>query len=211
MYRNFLKRILDFFAALVGLIVLSPIFLVITVVLLILNEGKPFFNQKRPGKHERIFKVIKFKTMTDKKDNTGKLLPDNQRLTSFGKFLRKTSLDEIPQLINVLKGDMSVVGPRPLLVEFLEYYTLEELKRHDVRPGITGLAQVSGRNLLSDDDKFRIDVDYVNRQSFWLDLSILFKTVQKVFATEDILLAPDVDPGINRVRKKRTEIQSESS
>ena len=175
----------------------------VILVLMIINNGKPFFTQNRPGKNEVIFKVIKFKTMTDRKDSSGNLLPDNVRLTQFGRFLRKTSLDEIPQLINVLKGDMSVVGPRPLLVEFLEYYREEELARHDVRPGITGLAQVSGRNYLSDDEKFKIDVDYVNRLSFWLDIQIILKTIQKVFKTEDIVLAPDVDPGINEVREKR--------
>lgn len=203
MYRIFLKRAIDFLGSLFGLILLSPIFVVIALVLIFLNDGKPFFTQLRPGKNEKLFRVIKFKTMTDKKDSSGNLLPDNVRLTQFGRFLRKTSLDEIPQLINVLKGDMSIVGPRPLLVEFLEYYTEEELARHDVRPGITGLAQISGRNFLSDDEKFRIDVDYVNRLSFWLDVRILLKTIQKVFKSEDIVLAPDVDPGINEVREKR--------
>ncbi|MBT8310539.1 MAG: sugar transferase [Flavobacteriaceae bacterium] len=203
MYRIFLKRAIDFLGSLFGLILLSPIFVVIVLVLIFLNDGKPFFTQLRPGKNEKLFCVIKFKTMTDKKDSSGNLLPDNVRLTQFGRFLRKTSLDEIPQLINVLKGDMSIVGPRPLLVEFLEYYTEEELARHDVRPGITGLAQISGRNFLSDDEKFRIDVDYVNRLSFWLDVRILLKTIQKVFKSEDIVLAPDVDPGINEVREKR--------
>ncbi|RZV61016.1 MAG: sugar transferase [Flavobacteriaceae bacterium] len=203
MYRIFLKRAIDFLGSLFGLILLSPIFIVIALVLTFLNDGKPFFTQLRPGKNEKLFRVIKFKTMTDKKDSSGNLLPDNVRLTQFGRFLRKTSLDEIPQLINVLKGDMSIVGPRPLLVEFLEYYTEEELARHDVRPGITGLAQISGRNFLSDDEKFRIDVDYVNRLSFWLDVRILLKTIQKVFKSEDIVLAPDVDPGINEVREKR--------
>jgi len=203
MYNNFFKRILDFLAAMIGLILLLPIMVVVTVALFIINKGKPFFTQNRPGKNEVIFKVIKFKTMTDRKDRSGNLLPDNIRLTEFGKFLRKTSLDEIPQLINVLKGDMSVVGPRPLLVEFLEYYTEAELARHDVRPGITGLAQISGRNYLSDDEKFRIDVDYVNRLSLWLDIQIIIKTIQKVFKSEDIVLAPDVDPGINEVRQKR--------
>ncbi|NND11256.1 MAG: sugar transferase [Flavobacteriaceae bacterium] len=203
MYRIFLKRAIDFLGSLFGLILLSPIFVVIALVLIFLNDGKPFFTQLRPGKNEKLFCVIKFKTMTDKKDSSGNLLPDNVRLTQFGRFLRKTSLDEIPQLINVLKGDMSIVGPRPLLVEFLEYYTEEELARHDVRPGITGLAQISGRNFLSDDEKFRIDVDYVNRLSLWLDVQILLKTIQKVFKSEDIVLAPDVDPGINEVREKR--------
>jgi len=197
---------MDFIGSLIGLIILSPIFLIITLVLFILNNGSPFFTQKRPGKNENIFRMIKFKTMTDKRNSHGELLEDNLRLTSFGKFLRKTSLDELPQLINVLIGDMSVVGPRPLLVRFLEYYTEEELQRHNVKPGITGLAQVSGRNLLSDDEKFEMDVDYVNRLSFWLDVKIILKTVQKVFKSEDIVLAPDVDPGIDEVRKKRVDL-----
>lgn len=203
MYTKVFKRIIDFLGSLLGLILLSPVFLVIVLTLLFINNGKPFFTQLRPGKNEKLFKVIKFKTMTDKRNSLGELLEDNLRLTQFGKFLRKTSLDEIPQLINVLKGDMSIVGPRPLLVEFLDYYTEEELQRHNVKPGITGLAQISGRNLLSDDEKFQLDIDYVNRLSFWLDVSIVLKTIQKVFKSEDIVLAPDVDPGIDEVREKR--------
>ncbi len=203
MYYKILKRIIDFTGSLLGLILLSPVLLVITLILLFLNNGSPFFTQMRPGKNERIFKMIKYKTMTDKRNSFGELLEDKLRLTSFGKFLRKTSLDELPQLINVLIGDMSIVGPRPLLVRFLDYYTEEELQRHDVKPGITGLAQVSGRNLLSDTDKFQMDVDYVNRLSFSLDVEIVLKTIQKVFKSEDIVLAPDVDPGIDEVRKKR--------
>lgn len=203
MYTKVFKRIIDFLGSLLGLILLSPVFLVIVLTLLFINNGKPFFTQLRPGKNEKLFKVIKFKTMTDKRNSLGELLEDNLRLTQFGKFLRKTSLDEIPQLINVLKGDMSIVGPRPLLVEFLDYYTEEELQRHNVKPGITGLAQISGRNLLSDDEKFQLDIDYVNRLSFWLDVAIVLKTIQKVFKSEDIVLAPDVDPGIDEVREKR--------
>jgi lipopolysaccharide/colanic/teichoic acid biosynthesis glycosyltransferase len=203
MYTKVFKRIIDFLGSLLGLILLSPVFLVIVLTLLFINNGKPFFTQLRPGKNEKLFKVIKFKTMTDKRNSLGELLEDNLRLTQFGKFLRKTSLDEIPQLINVLKGDMSIVGPRPLLVEFLDYYTEEELQRHNVKPGITGLAQISGRNLLSDDEKFQMDIDYVNRLSFWLDVAIVLKTIQKVFKSEDIVLAPDVDPGIDEVREKR--------
>jgi len=206
MYNKVFKRSIDFLGSLIGLILLSPVILVITLVFLFLNNSSPFFTQMRPGKNEKIFRMIKFKTMTDKRNSFGELLEDNLRLTSFGKFLRKTSLDELPQLFNVLIGDMSIVGPRPLLVQFLDYYTEEELKRHNVRPGITGLAQISGRNLLSDDDKFQIDVDYVNNLSFWLDVKIILKTIEKVFKSEDIVLAPDVDPGIDEVREKRVKL-----
>ena len=205
MYKKVFKRLIDFIGALIGLLLLSPIMLVITVVLLILNDGKPFFIQRRPGKNERLFKVIKFKTMTDKKDASGNLLEDELRLTEFGKFLRKTSLDEIPQLFNVLKGEMSIVGPRPLLIEFLDYYTEEERIRHSVRPGITGLAQISGRNLLNDDEKFQKDIQYVKNLSLKLDIQIIMKTINKVFKSEDIVLAPDKVPGIHEVRKKRGE------
>ena len=186
MYKSIFKPIIDFLVALIGLLVLSPFFLVITLVLAITNQGKPFFFQARPGKNERIFKVIKFKTMTDKKDTEGNLLPDHQRLTEFGKIVRKTSLDEIPQLINVIKGDMSLVGPRPLLVKYLPLYTPIQKRRHQVKPGITGWAQVNGRNAISWEEKFKHDVWYVDHQSFSLDLKILFKTIKKVIKSEGI-------------------------
>lgn len=186
MYKTLFKRLFDFTAALVGLLLLSPIFLVVTIALFFANNGKPFFFQKRPGKNERIFSIIKFKSMNDAKDKDGKLLPDNDRLTAVGAFVRKTSLDELPQLLNVLKGDMSFVGPRPLLPEYLPLYNEEQQKRHNVKPGITGWAQVNGRNAISWQQKFALDVWYVKHQSFLLDLKILFLTVKKVFVSEGI-------------------------
>lgn len=186
MYKTLIKPFLDFLAALIGLLLLSPIFIIVTFLLILANNGKPFFFQKRPGKNERIFSIIKFKTMNDKKDAQGNLLLDAQRLTKIGKFVRKTSLDEIPQLINVLKGDMSLVGPRPLLPEYLPLYDEVQKRRHEVRPGITGLAQVNGRNAISWEEKFKYDVWYVDNMSFWLDMKILFLTVKKVFKREGI-------------------------
>jgi lipopolysaccharide/colanic/teichoic acid biosynthesis glycosyltransferase len=185
-YKTTIKPFLDFLAALIGLILMSPIFVIVTLLLAIANNGKPFFFQRRPGKNERLFSIIKFKTMTDKKGKNGNLLPDAERLTAVGKFVRKTSLDEIPQLLNVLKGDMSLVGPRPLLPEYLPLYTLEQKRRHEVKPGITGWAQVNGRNALSWSDKFKRDVEYVEQQSFVLDCKILFLTLKKVLVSEGI-------------------------
>jgi lipopolysaccharide/colanic/teichoic acid biosynthesis glycosyltransferase len=186
MYRSTIKPILDFLAALIGLLLLSPIFLLVMIALAFANSGKPFFFQKRPGKDEKIFSIIKFKTMNDATDKNSNLLSDAERLTGVGKFVRKTSLDEIPQLLNVLKGDMSLVGPRPLLPEYLLLYNEEQKKRHQVKPGITGWAQVKGRNAISWEDKFRLDVEYVKNQSLALDLKILFLTVKKVFVSEGI-------------------------
>jgi lipopolysaccharide/colanic/teichoic acid biosynthesis glycosyltransferase len=186
MYKKALKPVFDVLVALIALLVLSPFFLVITLLLAITNQGKPFFFQARPGKEERIFKVIKFKTMTDKKDTEGNLLPDIKRLTGIGKFVRKTSLDEIPQLINVLKGDMSLIGPRPLLVKYLPLYNAVQKRRHEVKPGITGWAQVNGRNALSWGEKFKHDVWYVEHLSFKLDIKILAMTIKKVIKSEGI-------------------------
>jgi len=186
MYKTTIKPNLDFLAALVGLILLSPIFFLVILLLAIANEGKPFFFQRRPGKNGQLFSIIKFKTMTDKKDKNGNLLPDADRLTAVGSFIRKTSLDEIPQLLNVLKGDMSLVGPRPLLPEYLPLYTLEQKKRHEVKPGITGWAQVNGRNSLDWSKKFDLDIWYVNNQSFLLDFKILILTVKKVLTADGI-------------------------
>lgn len=186
MYNSFLKRLLDFIIALVGLIIISPVFLIVMIALFIANDGKPFFFQDRPGLNERIFKIMKFKTMNDKKDAEGNLLPDAQRLTRAGSFVRKTSLDEIPQLINVLKGDMSLVGPRPLRTYYLPLYNNEQKRRHNVRPGITGWAQVNGRNDISWTKKFEYDVWYVDNLSFGLDFKILLMTAQKVFKREGI-------------------------
>ena len=186
MYKLVFKRILDFSFSLLGLTILSPIFILATFYLYLANQGKPFFFQKRPGKNGKIFRIIKFKTMNDRTDSEGNLLPDADRLTPVGKFVRKTSLDEIPQLINVLKGDMSLVGPRPLLPEYLPLYNKEQARRHEVRPGITGWAQVNGRNAISWKQKFEYDVWYVDHLSFWLDLKILLLTIKKVFVREGI-------------------------
>ena len=186
MYLSVIKPTLDFLISLLALVMLSPLFLLITLLLTIANSGRPFFTQTRPGKNAMLFKVIKFKTMNDKCDKNGKLLPDAQRLTRIGKIIRKTSMDEIPQLINVLKGDMSLIGPRPLLMEYLPLYSREQARRHEVRPGITGWAQVNGRNALSWEQKFEYDVYYVDNCSFVLDFKVLIKTTGKVFISEGI-------------------------
>ncbi|MDE1208107.1 sugar transferase [Tenacibaculum larymnensis] len=186
MYKNYIKRILDFIVAFLGLLILSPIFFIVTIGLFLANQGKPFFFQKRPGKNQKIFKIIKFKSMNDKTDENGNLLPDADRLTKMGSFVRKTSLDEIPQLLNVLRGDMSIIGPRPLRTYYLPLYSKEQKNRHNVRPGITGWAQVNGRNAISWTKKFELDVYYVNNISFGLDLKIFFLTVKKVFVREGI-------------------------
>lgn len=186
-YRKCIKRILDFIGALIMLIVLSPLLLVVTVWLHFANKGAgAFFTQERPGKDERIFKLYKFKSMTDERDAEGNLLPDGERLTSVGRFIRKTSLDELPQLWNVLKGNMSFIGPRPLLVQYLPLYSASQRRRHEVRPGITGLAQVSGRNAISWERKFALDVWYVDHLSFRLDCTIIWRTVVKVLRREGI-------------------------
>ncbi|SIO28541.1 Sugar transferase involved in LPS biosynthesis (colanic, teichoic acid) [Chryseobacterium scophthalmum] len=186
MYKNFIKRLFDFSIALLGLIILSPIFVIITIGLYFANNGKPFFFQARPGLNEKIFKIIKFKTMNDKKDSSGNLLSDAKRLTKIGMFVRKTSLDEIPQLINVLKGDMSLIGPRPLLPQYLPLYNEIQKKRHKVRPGITGWAQVNGRNAISWTKKFELDVWYVDNVSLSTDLKVFLTTFKKVFKSEGI-------------------------
>lgn len=186
MYKYFFKILFDITVALIAVIVLSPIFILLILLLLIFNGGNVFFFQSRPGLNGKIFKVIKFKTMNDKRDKHGELLPDADRLTPLGKFIRKTSLDEIPQLLNIIKGDMSLVGPRPLLVEYLPLYNDTQKKRHDVRPGITGWAQVNGRNAISWLQKFDYDVWYIENMSFLLDIKILFLTVGKIFKSEGI-------------------------
>lgn len=190
MYKNYIKRILDFTLALTGLLFLSPIFIIVTLGLYFANQGKPFFFQERPGLNEKIFKIIKFKSMNDKTDANGNLLPDADRLTPMGAFVRKTSLDEIPQLINVLKGDMSLIGPRPLLVQYLPYYTEREKLRHSVRPGITGWAQVNGRNTINWDERLELDVQYVENVSFKKDLTIILKTIKNVISRKDIVVIP---------------------
>lgn len=187
MYKNFFKRIIDFSIAFLTLLIIWPLLLIVTIWLYFANKGAgAFFFQERPGYKGKIFEVIKFKTMTDEKGPDGKLLPDAQRLTKVGKLIRSTSLDELPQLINVLKGDMALIGPRPLRVYYLPLYSKEQMRRHDVRPGITGWAQVNGRNNISWTKKFEYDVWYVDHCSLWLDIKIIFMTVKKVFFREDI-------------------------
>ncbi len=186
MYAKYIKRILDLILSLMALIVLMPLMIIIGILVRI-NLGSPIiFKQKRPGKNEKIFTLYKFRTMTDKRDIDGNLLPDEYRLTKFGKFLRSTSLDELPELINIIKGDMAIVGPRPLLVEYLPYYTEEEKHRHDVRPGLTGLAQVNGRNLLKWDERLKKDLEYINSISVKNDLFIIFRTIINVIKRKDI-------------------------
>lgn len=187
MYKYFLKRFLDFWIALIALICLSPLLLLVIIWLYFANKGAGvFFTQDRPGKDARIFKVIKFKTMTDERDSDGNLLPDAQRLTKVGKFVRSTSIDELPQLVNVLKGDMALIGPRPLLVKYLPLYTPEQARRHEVRPGITGWAQCHGRNAISWTEKFKLDVWYVDHCTLWTDIRVIFITVKKVLCRADI-------------------------
>ena len=187
MYKHFFKRLIDFLIVLNVLLIIWPILLIIIIWLHFANKGAGvFFTQERPGKGGKIFKVIKFKTMTDERDADGNLLPDADRLTNVGRFVRSTSIDELPQLINVLKGDMALIGPRPLLVQYLPLYSKEQARRHDVRPGITGWAQVNGRNAISWTKKFELDVWYVDHCSFWLDVKIIFLTIKKVFVREGI-------------------------
>lgn len=186
MYAKCFKRILDFLLSLTALLILSPVLLVLTVLGAVLMKGNPFFTQLRPGKDEKIFRLIKFRTMTCEKDANGDLLPDAQRLNKYGKLLRSTSLDELPELINILLGQMSIVGPRPLLVKYLPLYNEEQRHRHDVRPGLTGLAQVNGRNAISWEEKFRLDVEYVRNVTFLTDVKIILQTVGKIFKREGI-------------------------
>jgi undecaprenyl phosphate N,N'-diacetylbacillosamine 1-phosphate transferase len=186
MYKIYIKFLIDFIVSFAVLIIIFPILLIVTLLLIIANDGKPFFFQLRPGKNGQLFKIIKFKTMNDKKDNEGNLLSDAERLTKTGAFVRKTSLDEIPQLLNVIKGDMSLIGPRPLLPEYLPLYNETQKSRHQVKPGITGWAQVNGRNAISWKQKFEYDVWYVENISFLLDCKIVFLTLKKVFKREGI-------------------------
>ena len=206
MYGKGIKRLLDIFLSFAALIVLSPILLLLTAIGAAAMRGNPFFTQRRPGYHEKIFKLIKFRTMSNAKDRDGKLLPDEKRLNTYGKLLRATSLDALPELINIFKGDMSLIGPRPLLIEYLPWYTEEEHRRHDVRPGLTGLAQVSGRNNLDWDNRFKTDVYYVDHISFLLDFKIFFLTIKKVLVHEDV--AEDtrtVEPNFAEQRQKQLE------
>jgi lipopolysaccharide/colanic/teichoic acid biosynthesis glycosyltransferase len=204
MYRNFFKRVIDILLSLIGLVVLFPVFMVLWIILMFVNKGKPFFRQLRPGKNEKIFSILKFKSMTDGTDANGNLLPEEFRVTKFGNFIRNTSLDEIPQLISVLKGDMSLIGPRPLRVHYLDYYTVREKTRHNVRPGITGLAQISGRNALEWDDRLEMDAKYVENLSLGLDIKIFFLTFFRIFQSKNQVLNTELKP-LDYYRKSSKE------
>lgn len=204
MYK-YIKRFFDIVSSLIAIIVLSPV-LVITSILVRTKLGSPvLFKQERPGKDEKIFTLMKFRTMTDERDENGELLPDEVRLTKFGKFLRSTSIDELPELFNILKGDMSVIGPRPLLVQYLPYYTEEERHRHDVRPGLSGLAQANGRNNVTWEEKFAWDIKYVNEMSLILDINIFLKTVFNVLKRDDVVVdSYEVEPNLDDIRREVT-------
>jgi len=202
MYKVFFKRLIDFLGALLFILLFFPVYLFLIVFLSIYYKGTPFFTQRRPGKNNEIFEVIKFKSMIDAFDENGDPLPNKDRITNVGRILRKTSLDEIPQIFNILKGDMSFVGPRPLFESYLEYYTDEELLRHSVRPGVTGLAQVNGRNFLGWDDRLALDVKYAKSVSFVLDIKILYLTFLKVINSKDISVVPSMTP-LYKIREKR--------
>lgn len=203
---SFIKRVLDFIFSFFVLILISPLLIFLSLIIFFFHGWPVLFLQKRPGRKERPFKMIKFRTMTNKKDKNGNLLPDKQRITKLGAFLRKTSLDELPELFNVLKGDMSLVGPRPLLIKYLPYYTAREKARHNVRPGITGLSQISGRNHLSWDERLELDVQYVENHSLWLDIKILFKTVGNVLKQKDVVaVSSEIMPDFDDYRKSHTE------
>lgn len=198
MYTHFFKRFLDFWISLIALICISPILIVVTIWLHFANKGAgAFFYQERPGKDEKIFKVIKFKSMTDERDANGNLLPNEMRITPIGKFIRKFSLDELPQLINVLKGDMAFIGPRPLLIKYLPLYSEEQHRRHEVRPGISGWAQVNGRNNIKWTEKFKLDVWYVDHVSLWLDIKIIFMTIKNVLSGKDVAISTGGFDGTN--------------
>lgn len=198
MYKHFFKRFLDFWIALIALICLSPLLIVVTIWLHIVNKGAgAFFYQERPGQGEKIFKVIKFKSMTDERDADGNLLPEEQRLTKVGAFIRKFSIDELPQLINVLKGDMAFIGPRPLLIKYLPLYSEEQHRRHEIRPGISGWAQVHGRNNITWTEKFKLDVWYVDHCSPWVDIKVIFLTIKNVLSSKDIILTTGPFTGDN--------------
>jgi lipopolysaccharide/colanic/teichoic acid biosynthesis glycosyltransferase len=209
MYK-YLKRGLDFLSSFLGILLLSPV-LILMLILIRLKLGAPvFFTQERPGLGGRAFRMIKFRSMTNERDENGKLLPDQMRITSLGRFLRRTSLDELPELFNVLRGDMSVVGPRPLLMKYLPFYTEREMKRHQVRPGITGWAQVNGRNLLEWDKRLEMDVEYVENMTLWLDIRILFRTVSDVLRQSDVLtVSSETVPDFDDYRKQKQKLNDE--
>ena len=204
MYKNCIKRLLDFILSLMALLILSPILLILCILGAIFMKGNPFFTQQRPGKNEKIFRLIKYRTMSCEKDASGELLPDEQRLNAYGKFLRSTSLDELPELINILLGQLSIVGPRPLLVKYLPLYNEEQRHRHDVRPGLTGWAQVNGRNAISWEEKFRLDVEYVENISFSMDMKVIFTTIGKIFKREGI--SSDTSATMEEFRGTKTEV-----
>ena len=205
-YRQFFKRFYDIVLSGMALLILSPVLLLLTVIGAVKMKGNPFFTQLRPGKDEKIFKLIKFRTMTCEKDENGKLLPDEKRLTSYGKVLRSTSLDELPELINIFIGHMSIVGPRPLLPEYLEYYTELERHRHDIRPGLTGLSQVNGRNALEWDKRLSLDVEYVNNYNLLIDVKIIFMTAMKVLKKSDVAEDPAKEGNLATIRKNNQDI-----
>ena len=205
MYRKFFKRPLDFLLALFGLILVSPVIIIALIILALSFRENPFFLQKRPGRHERIFSVIKLKTMNSRKDANGNLLSDTERLTPLGIFIRKTSIDELPQLINVLKGEMSLIGPRPLLIRYQPYYTKEERKRFLIRPGITGLAQISGRNYITWEDRFAKDVEYSENITLAMDAQIIWKTFLKVLKSDDIEVDPTANPDMEYLDIERQD------
>lgn len=207
MYRKFFKRFLDIVLSLLSLIILSPVLFVVAILVRVKLGSPVIFCQERPGKDEKIFKLYKFRSMTDKRDEYGQLLPDSDRLTSFGRKLRSTSLDELPELWNILKGDMSIVGPRPLAVSYLPYYTEEEHHRHDVFPGLTGLAQIHGRNAIAWEEKFAYDIEYVENMNFWLDIKIILLTVKTVFLREGIGQAEEAPVSLNFERQGKKDVQ----
>ena len=210
-YEKYIKRPMDFVLSLLALIVLSPVLLVVAILVRMKLGSPVLFMQERPGKDEKIFKLYKFRTMTDERDENGNLLPDDVRLTKFGRLLRSTSLDELPELINILKGDMSIVGPRPLLVEYLPYYTAKERHRHDVRPGLTGLAQVNGRNTLTWEEKFSYDIRYIENISLLEDIRIILLTVEKVFKRSDILVGKQFTVGKLLVERADWELTAKGA
>ncbi len=208
MYRKYIKRLLDIILSLIAIIILLPIYAIISILVLIFMGWPILFKQLRPGKNEKIFNMYKFRTMTNKKDKEGNLLPDEQRLNKFGKFLRATSLDELPELFCILTGKMSIVGPRPLLVKYLQYYTEEEKHRHDVRPGLTGLAQVCGRNNLDWDERFEKDIEYVNKITFINDTKIVIKTITSIVKRKDVEI-PKESHDLDIIRRRKEEEKNE--
>jgi lipopolysaccharide/colanic/teichoic acid biosynthesis glycosyltransferase len=210
MYKKFFKRFFDFMLSLIALMILWPVLLVLMLVGWVKMKGNPFFTQLRPGKDEKIFKLIKFRTMTCETDENGELLPDEQRLTRYGQILRSTSLDELPEIINILKGDMSIVGPRPLLVQYLPLYNADQKRRHEVRPGLTGYAQINGRNAISWEEKFSLDVEYVDNITFWGDIRIILCTVMAVLRRDGISseanVTMDVFTGTKEIEGETTSV-----